>query len=132
MTEGSPLDEYKIACEFLRSYATLRFLRFTVLLGATGGLIGTITGETDPTHIRVLKLAGLGLTLAFSVMDYSASQAWHRLRARANVLATTLRYQPFAESSPWNPLTTTGASRYLHLFLALLWIFVLYRGSSAS
>jgi hypothetical protein len=59
VSAGEPLDEYKIICEFLRSYATLRFLRFTVLLGATGGLI--------------------------------------------------------------------GASRYLHLFLASIWVFVLLR-----
>lgn len=130
MSAGAPLDEYKIACEFLRSYATLRFLRFTVLLGATGGLIGTILGETDPRHILVLKLAGLALTVAFGVMDYSASVAWYRLRKRASVLAVTLQFQPFPESSPWNPLTTTGASRYLHLFLALIWVFVLVRGQA--
>jgi hypothetical protein len=130
MAAGEPLDEYKIACEFLRSYATLRFLRFTVLLGATGGLIGTITSEADPMHILVLKLGGLGLTLAFGVMDYSASQAWHRLRKRASALALTLQFQPFPESSPWNPLTTTGASRYLHLFLALTWMFVIIRGQT--
>jgi heme-degrading monooxygenase HmoA len=128
MNAGEPLDEYKIACEFLRSYATLRFLRFTVLLGATGGLIGTIVSETDPTHILVLKLGGLGLTLAFGIMDYSASVAWHRLRSRANALAASMQFQPFSESSPWNPLTTTGASRYLHLFLASIWVFVLLRG----
>jgi hypothetical protein len=130
MKAGEPLDEYKIACEFLRSYATLRFLRFTVLLGATGGLVGTILSETDPMHILVLKLAGLGLALAFGVMDYSASVAWHRLRKRASELASTLQFQPFPESSPWNPLTTTGASRYLHLFLALIWVFVIVRGQT--
>ena len=26
MNPGSPIDEYKIACEFLWGYATLRFL----------------------------------------------------------------------------------------------------------
>jgi hypothetical protein len=51
MNEGTPLDEYKITREFLRSYATPRFLRLTVLMGASGGLIAAIVvGETDPTH----------------------------------------------------------------------------------
>ena len=27
----------------------------------------------------------------------------------------------------WNPLTTTGASRYSHLFLAVLWMLALVR-----
>jgi hypothetical protein len=130
MSAGEPLDEYKITCEFLRSYATLRFLRFTVLLGATGGLVGTIESETDPVHILVLKLAGLGLTLAFGMMDYSASVAWHRMRKRASVLAQALQFEPFVASSPWSPITTTGASRYLHLFLALIWVFVIVRGQA--
>jgi len=128
---GSPLDEYKVACEFMRSYATLRFLRFTVLLGASGGLIGTLLSDKvqhDPTNILLLKVGGLGLTLAFGVMDYSASASWHRLRSRAYALAGALQFQPFPESSPWDPLSTTGASRYLHAFLAVLWLFVLFRG----
>lgn len=134
MTPGNPLEEYKIACEFLRSYATLRFLRFTVLLGATGGLVGAILSDkaqNDPTVMLILKIGGLGLTLAFGVMDYSASEAWCRLRDRANGLAATLQFQPFAASSPWNPLTTTGASRYLHAFLAALWVYVLVQGARA-
>jgi len=28
---GQPSDEYRIVCEFMRSYLALRFLRFTVL-----------------------------------------------------------------------------------------------------
>jgi hypothetical protein len=130
MSAGHPLDEYKIVCEFLRSHAAMRFLRFTVLLGATGGLIGALLSERVsqiPLNGLVLKIGGLGLTVAFAVMEYSASETWHRLRERANELAVTLQFKPFPESSPWNPLTTTGASRYLHLLLVLLWLFVLSR-----
>ena len=130
MSAGNPLDEYKVVCEFLRSHATLRFLRFTVLLGATGGLISVLLAERAhqiPLQGLVLKIGGLGLTLAFGAMEYSSSVTWHRLRERANALAMTLQFQPFPESSPWNPLTTTGASRYLHLLLILLWLFVLLR-----
>jgi hypothetical protein len=129
VTVGSPIDEYRIACEFLRSYATLRFLRFTVLLGATGGLVGTILSDKVdhlPHAMMLLKLGGLGLTLAFAVMDYSASESWRRLRDRANTLAADLGFETFPVSSPWNPLATTGASRYLHLFLVLLWVHVLF------
>ena len=105
MSAGHPLDEYKIVCEFMRGHAALRFLRFTVLLGATGGLVGVILSEKvqgQPTAVLLLKLGGLGLTLAFGVMEYSSSANWHRLRERANALAAILQFQPFPESSPWN------------------------------
>jgi hypothetical protein len=131
MNAGSPLEEYKIVCEFLRSHAALRFLRFTVLLGATGGLVTALLSErlqALPLNGIVLKIGGLGLTVAFTIMEYSSSMTWHKLRERANELAMTLQFKPFPESSPWNPLTTTGASRYLHLLFIALWVFILVRG----
>ena len=130
MNAGNALDEYKVVCEFLRGHATLRFLRFTVLLGASGGLVTALMSEritAVPLNGLVLKICGLGLTVAFGVMEYASSVTWHRLRERANALAVILQFQPFPESAPWNPLTTTGAARYLHLLLALLWVFILLR-----
>jgi hypothetical protein len=46
--------------------------------------------------------------------------------AGSPTLAAELEYGPFPVLSPWNPLATTGASRYLHLFLVLLWVHVLF------
>ena len=95
---GSPLEEYKIACEFMRSYGALRFLRLTILFGATGGLIGALLSDTvqgDPVNLQMLKFAGLGLTIAFAVMDHAASAGFRRVRDRANILAETLQFQGF-------------------------------------
>ena len=134
MSAGNQLDEFKIACEFIRSLAALRFLRLTILFGANGGLIGVMMSDkaqADPKLLLLLKIAGLGVTIAFGVMDYASSAALRRLRDRANELAATLQFQAFPVISPWRPLGTEGVSRYLHLFLALLWLFALFRGSPA-
>lgn len=131
MSAGNQLDEFKIACEFIRSLAALRFLRLTILFGATGGLIGVTLSEkvqADPVLVLMLKVAGLGVTAAFGVMDYASSATLRRLRDRANELAATLQFQAFPVISPWSPLGTEGVSRYLHLFLALLWLAALSRG----
>ena len=131
MSAGNALDEFKIACEFMRSLAALRFLRLTILFGATGGLIGAMMSDkvqADPKLLLLLRTAGLGVTIAFSMMDYTSSTALRRVRDRANELAATLQFQPFPVRSPWSPLATEGVSRYLHIFLALLWVFALLRG----
>ena len=63
---------------------------------------------------------------AFTEMDYRAGDYWQRLRDRANVLARTLEYQAFPESSAWSPLTSIGAGRFLHLCILLLWVVSLF------
>jgi hypothetical protein len=60
----------------MRSYATLRFLRLTILLGVAGGLVGAILCEKvqhDPMSLVVLKIGGLAVTAASGVMDHAAS-----------------------------------------------------------
>jgi len=131
MSAANQLDEFKIACEFIRSLAALRFLRLTILFGATGGLIGAMLTDkvqADPKILLLLKIAGLGVTVAFGVMDWASSESIRRVRDRANALAEALLFQAFPVTSPWSPLGTEGVSRYLHLFLALLWLFALFRG----
>ena len=48
-----------------------------------------------------------------------------RLAHRANVLAHALGFDARPTAHPWNPLSTTGASRVLHGFFVLGWLFVL-------
>jgi len=50
------------------------------------------------------------------------------MRDRANALAATLQYVAFPTASPRSPVSTEGASRYLHVFLTLLWLLSLGRG----
>ena len=54
-------------------------------------------------------------------MEFRASSYWHRLRNRGNALAEVLRYEAFPTASRWNPLTTSGAGLYLHVFVSGMW-----------
>ena len=130
VTPGSSLQEYKTICEFMRLYATLRFYQLALLLGTSGAIVTALltsaTIHTLPKTGMILKLAGLAVALALTVMEFRASSYWHRMRDRANVLCDILGYQGFAGSSRWNPLTTSGAGFYLHVAISLLWIAALF------
>jgi len=114
----------------MRLYATLRFYQLALLLGTTGAivtaLIASRTVHATPGAAIVLKLGGFAVALALTVMEFRASSYWHRMRNRANVLCETLGYEPFAVSSRWNPLTTSGAGFYLHLVVTALWVTSLF------
>jgi hypothetical protein len=117
-------EEYKTLCEFLRSYATLRFYQLALLLGTSGGiataLSSTAVRESDYGSL-LLRLTGLIVAMALTVMEFRASGYWHHVRDRANVLSAILRYCAFPASSRWNPLTTTGAGFYLHILVCMGW-----------
>jgi hypothetical protein len=127
---GSSLQEYKIICEFMRLYATLRFYQLTLLLGTSGAIITalltSVTIRVAPQNAMFLKFAGLVVAFTLTVMEFRASSYWHRMRDRANVLCETLGYQGFPTSSRWNPLTTTGAGFYLHAIVTILWVVGLF------
>jgi len=118
-----PLEEYKIICEMMRSYALLRFYQMALLLGTSGGIVTGISTIRDfPLLVTMIKVSGVAISAVFLVMDYRASSYWHRLRARANALAPELGFEGFPVSSPWSPLTTTGASLLLHVFFVGVWL----------
>jgi hypothetical protein len=114
----------------MRLYATLRFYQLALLLGTSGAIVTALltsaTIHALPKSGTILKLAGLAIAMALTVMEFRASSYWHRMRDRANVLCETLGYQAFAVSSRWNPLTTSGAGFYLHVAITLLWIATLF------
>jgi hypothetical protein len=130
MSPDNATEEYKRISEFMRTYLLLRLYRLTLLLGTSGAIIAALATENVRARgevvIAILKVAALGLSVAFAIMDFSASGHWVRLRARANELATVLGYQAFPISSRWNPFTATGAGNYLHLFIVLLWSISLF------
>jgi hypothetical protein len=130
VTPGSSLQEYKTICEFMRLYATLRFYQLALLLGTSGAIVtALLTSSTIhvlPKTAVILKLAGLAVAAALTVMEFRATSYWHRMRDRANVLCETLGYQGFSASSRWNPLTTSGAGFYLHVAITLLWVATLF------
>jgi hypothetical protein len=117
-------DEYKSVCEFMRLYATLRFYRLALLLGTTGSIITALTSvavRASFARLEILKLGGLVVSLAFLVMEFRATSQWILLRSRCNELAQHFRFQPFPDSSRWDPLTTSGAGFYLYALVAVLW-----------
>jgi hypothetical protein len=130
VSPGRSLQEYKIICEFMRLYATLRFYQLALLLGTTGAIITALINSrtilATPGAAIVLKLGGLAVALALTVMEFRASSYWHRMRDRANVLCEALGYEPFPVSSRWSPLTTSGAGFYLHVVVAALWLTSLF------
>ena len=130
VTPGSSLQEYKTICEFMRLYATLRFYQLALLLGTSGAIVTALltsaTIHALPKSGTILKLAGLAVAMALTIMEFRASSYWHRMRDRANVLCETLGYQRFAVSSRWNPLTTSGAGFFLHVIITLLWFTTLF------
>ena len=127
-TAGSPLDEYKLIGEDLRHYGSLRLYRFTLLLGTTGAMVTALASENVREHVMpfmLLKVGGLVVAVTFAIMDYRSGEQWMRLAHRANVLAHALGFDARPTAHPWNPLSTTGASRVLHGFFVLGWLFVL-------
>ena len=49
--------------------------------------------------VMLLKVAALGVSAAFAVMDFSMSGHWVRLRARANEIAAAIGYRLLARPS---------------------------------
>lgn len=126
---GTPADEFKSVCEFMRLYATLRFYQLALLLGTTGSIITALSSnavQTSFARAEFLKTGGLIVSLAFLVMEFRASSYWHRLRKRGNELATALHFEPFPTASRWNPLTTSGVGFYLHVTVVALWFASLF------
>lgn len=129
MNCGSPSDEYKSVCEFMRQYSMMRFYQLALLLGTTGSIITALSSHAVRTSFagaEFLKTGGLIICLAFLVMEFRASSYWHRLRNRGNELAQVLHFAPFPASSRWDPLTTSGAGFYLHATVAALWLASLF------
>ena len=126
---GDPADEFRSVSEFLRLYSTLRFYQLALLLGTTGSIVSALASPAVAASFaraELLKTGGLVVSLALLVMEFRASTYWHRLRNRGNALAELLRYEPFPPTSRWSPLTTSGASFYLHVFVVAMWFATLF------
>jgi hypothetical protein len=126
-TPGSPLDEYKHLGDDLRHYGILRLYRLTLLLGTTGAIVTAVASDAlraHPTMFRLVIFGGLIVNVVFAIMDYRSGEQWQRLQQRANALAGLLGFQQRPLAHAWNPLTTTGAGRVLHLFMVAVWLYV--------
>ena len=130
MTLDNATEEFKRISEFMRTYLLLRLYRLTLLLGTSGAVVTALASDNVRSRgaivIFLLKLGALAVSLAFAIMDFSASGHWIRLRNRANELAAILQYQRFPNHSRWNPFTATAAGNYLHVLIVLLWFTTLF------
>ena len=125
---GTPLDEYKHLGEDLRHYGILRLYRLTLLLGTAGAMVTALASDDVRAHpllFGAVKGGGLAITVAFAIMDYRSGNQWLRMQARANAPAAVLGFQSRGLAHPWNPLSTTGALRVLHVVIVLAWLVVL-------
>jgi hypothetical protein len=125
LESGDAGEEFKSVCEFMRLYATLRFYQLALLLGTTGSIVGALSSSAvreSFARAELLKVGALIVTFGFLLLEFRASSHWHGLRKRANELAQVLRFQPFASSSRWSPLTTSGIGLYLHVLIASMWV----------
>lgn len=132
MAPATALDEYKHIGEDLRHYGILRLHRLTLLLGTTGAMVTAVASENVRAHpmlFEAIKWGGLATTVTFAIMDYRSGEQWLRLQARANALAASLGFASRSLAHPWNPLSTTGAGRALHLLLIACWLIVIVLAS---
>ena len=114
--------------EDLRHYGILRLYRLTLLLGTAGAMVTALASDDVRAHpllFGAVKGGGLAITVAFAIMDYRSGNQWLRMQARANALAGVLGFQSRGLAHPWNPLSTTGALRVLHVVIVLAWLVVL-------
>jgi len=86
-------------------------------LGSYASLIWRLTTQ----HLKEAPVRPGSSLQEYKIICEFMPSYWHRMRDRANVLCEALDYQPFPVSSRWNPLTTTGAGLYLHVFITALW-----------
>lgn len=121
---STPLDEYRILADDLRHYSVLRLYRLTLLLGTIGAIVTAVASEAVRSHapmFAAIKGGGFAVLLVFAIMDYRSGERWLALKRRSGELASSLGFAGEPPANGWNPLTTTGASRCLHLGLVATW-----------
>jgi len=126
------VEEYKVACDFMRQYALLRFLQLTLLTGTMGSLV---TALASP-YVReaylpgsAIKVGGLAMVLAFLAMELRAAAFWRHMRDRADAIAAHLGFAPFPASPRW-PVNTSGASVAVYVVMAMGWLLSLLFGEA--
>ncbi|MBX3667367.1 MAG: hypothetical protein KF778_03110 [Rhodocyclaceae bacterium] len=73
---GTPGEEYKTVCEFMRLYATLRFYQLALLLGTSGSIVtGLLPQAARMSFIAMdlLRAGGVLISLSFLVMEFRST-----------------------------------------------------------
>jgi len=127
------VEEYKVACDFMRQYALLRFLYLTLLTGTTGSLVtalGSPYVREAYLPASAIKVGGLAMVLAFLAMELRAARFWRHMRDRAGAIAVHLGFAPFPTSPRFGPASTGGAAVAVYVVMATGWLLSLLFGAS--
>ena len=118
------LEEYRSVAAAMHLHATLRFYQLALLVGMTSNAIVVLATQSQHLGLQrtlLLKAGAFVMSVALLVLGWRASSQWLVLRERATELTRVLRFESRPEPSRWNPLSTSGATLYLHGLVALLW-----------
>lgn len=118
------LEEYRSVTAAMHLHATLRFYQLALLVGMTSNAVVVLATQSAQLGVQrtlLLKAGAFAVSLALLVLGWRASSQWLALRERATELARALRFETRPVLSRWNPLSTSGATFYLHALVALLW-----------
>jgi hypothetical protein len=118
------IEEYRSVTATMHLYATLRFYQVALLLGMTSNAVVMLAAQSSQIGVQralLLRIGAFAVSLALLVLGWRASSQWLALRERATALARELRFETRPVLSRWNPLSTSGATFYLHACVALLW-----------
>jgi hypothetical protein len=131
---ANAVEEYKVACDFMRQYALLRFLYLTLLTGTTGSLVTALGSPyVQEAYLppSIIKVGGLAMVIAFLAMELRAARFWRHMRDRAGVIALQLGFAEFPSSPRFGPASTGGASIAVYVVMATGWALSLLFGQAS-
>ena len=122
MADGSVKDEYAHASENIRHYQTIRFSLLTVFMAICAGILTVFaaTAAKSPGALTlILKLAGLGTTFLFWILQERTMLFWNHFVRRAAELESTLNYQQYSARPEARIITSNNAIRLFFLIIVV-------------
>ncbi len=122
------LKEYLDVSENLRHWANMIFVRMTLFTFLTASLVSFIfqpAEELDNWMKVIMKAVGLGIGIAFLIMERRGLKYWEGLQKRAKFLEEIFGFTQHT-SSPQNELfSTRKATKALLILVIVFWTLTL-------
>ena len=126
------LEEYKEIGTNLRQYGNMRFAQLTLLVAVSGGLLAAVFSKDVGLSIYqkwAVEFFGLLITVAFWIMEESATDWWNRYYKRALQLELEqLGTRQYSQQKSKTLFSATYAVRTVFVLIVLVWLSLL--GSS--
>ena len=125
------LEEYKEIGANLRQYGNMRFAQLTLLVAVSGGLLAAVFSKDVGLSIYqkwAVEFFGLLITVAFWVMEKSATNWWNHYYNCALLLELKLGMCKYSLQKPKTLFSATDAVQTVFYLLALVWLVLI--GSS--